>query len=214
MRTLSVVMVALALAGCGDSAVQDAHKAVAYKLMDPGSAQFREDRELADGSVCGEVNGKNSYGAYSGYGHYLARKGADGFQVVLDPQATNADAAQACGYPLAALPAPAPALAQAPAAPVVAAKGPNEIAGVKWSVKVASTSAESAAAMSRKLAGYGYAPYVAREDNVSRVYVGPFDSKSDATRKLDQLRRDHKLRGVLVRYRGVGDLPAPAVVHG
>ncbi|EIK93288.1 sporulation domain-containing protein [Pseudomonas sp. M47T1] len=212
MRTFSILMAASLLAGCGDSAIQDAHKAVAYQLMDPASAQFREDRELADGSVCGQVNGKNSYGAYSGFGHYLARKGADGFQVVLDPQGSNASAAQACGYPLAAVPVAPPA--QAPAAPVAGSKGPNEIAGVRWSVQLASTSAESASLMSKKLAGFGYSPYVAREDNVSRVFVGPFDSRSEATRKLDQLRHDHKIRGIVVRYRGVGDLPAPSVAHG
>ncbi len=211
MRTLSLLMVALALAGCGDSAVQNAHKAVAYRLMDPESAKFREDRELSDGSVCGQVNGKNSYGAYSGFGNYLARKGPDGFEVVLDPQSTNADAAKACGYPLTAV--PAPAVAAAPVA-VAAAKGSGEIAGVRWSVQLASTSPESARLISQKLAGFGYSPYVAREDNVSRVYVGPFGSRSEATHTLDSLRHDHKIRGVVVRYRGTGDLPVPAVAHG
>ncbi|MGY4489755.1 SPOR domain-containing protein [Pseudomonas sp. TE3610] len=214
MRTFSLLMVTLALAGCGDSALESAHKAVAYQLTDPASAQFRGDRELADGSVCGEVNGKNSYGAYSGFGHYLARKGSDGFQVTLDQSSTNAVAAQACGYPLAVVPTPAPAPASAPAPAVAASKGPAEIAGVKWSVQLASTSAGSAALMSKKLKGMGYAPYVAREDNVSRVFVGPFDSRSEATHKLDQLRHDHKIRGIVVRYRGTGDLPAPAVAHG
>ncbi len=210
MRTFPFLMVTLALAGCGDNALQDAHKAVAYQLMDPASAQFRNDRELADGSVCGEVNGKNSYGAYSGFGHYLARKGADGFQVTLDQQSTNAIAAQACGYPLAVVPPPAPA----PAATVATSKGPNEIAGVKWSVQLASTSAGSAALMAKNLKGMGYSPYVAREENISRVFVGPFDSRSEATHKLDQLRHDHKIRGIVVRYRGTGDLPAPAVARG
>jgi len=210
VRTLSLMMVALALTGCGNSAVQDAHKAVAYQLMDPGSATFREDRELADGSVCGQVNGKNSYGAYSGFGNYLARKGASGFTVVLDPQSTNADAAKQCGYPLAAIPAPAPAVA-APAS--ATAQGSNEIAGVRWSVQLVATSPESARLFSSKLSGYGYSPYVAREYNISRVYVGPFDSHTQATHTLDQLRHDHKIRGVIVRYRGVGDLPA-AVAHG
>ena len=212
MRTLSLMMVALAVAGCGDSAVQNAHKAVAYQLQDPGSAQFRADRELGDGSVCGEVNGKNSDGAYSGFGHYLARKGAEGFQVTLDPQARNPEAATACGYPLAAVQAPAPAPAPPPVAE--ASKGVGEIAGVKWSVQLVSTSAGSARLVRQKLKGYGYAAYVTHEDSVSRVYVGPFDSRSQATRKLDQLRREHKMRGVIVRYRGVGDLPAASVVHG
>jgi len=213
VRTLSLMMVALALAGCGDSAVQNAHKAVAYQLQDPGSAQFRADRELADGSVCGEVNGKNSYGAYSGFGHYLARKQADGFQVTLDPQARNASAASTCGYPLVAAAAPAP-VPSTTATPATSAKGVGDIAGVKWSVQLVSTSAGSARLLSQKLKGYGYTAYITHEDTVSRVYVGPFDSRSQATQKLDQLRRDHKMRGVIVRYRGVGDLPAASVAHG
>src|SRR5437868_5054812 len=102
VRTLSIVMVALVLGGCGDSALESAHKAVAYQLMDPDSARFRNDRELADGSICGQVNGKNLYGAYSGFNHYAARKTDHGFDVLIDTQSNNPAAAQLCCYPLAA----------------------------------------------------------------------------------------------------------------
>ncbi|WP_395543272.1 hypothetical protein [Neotabrizicola sp. sgz301269] len=48
---------------------------MAYDLKDPGSAQFRNiraaDVTLSDGTkerrVCGELNGKNSFGAYVGF---------------------------------------------------------------------------------------------------------------------------------------------------
>ncbi|MDE1166266.1 MAG: SPOR domain-containing protein [Pseudomonas sp.] len=199
MRTLTIVLAAMALGGCGNSAVENAHKAVAYQLMDPESAKFREDQVLADGSVCGQVNGKNAYGAYSGYNHYVARKAPTGFDVLIDLQGNNPQAAKLCGYPLAVVPVVAPAATHAV----------NEIAGVKWSVQLASTSSpETARILSNKLAGYGFTPYVAREEGVSRVLVGPYDSRTVATQKLDELRHAHKLRGVLVRYRGVGDLPS------
>ncbi len=45
-----------------------AKKAAAYDLKDPGSAQFRNIRISALPTiVCGEINGKNSYGAFTGF---------------------------------------------------------------------------------------------------------------------------------------------------
>lgn len=45
---------------------KEAQKDVAAKLKDPSSAQFSDVRISETGAVCGKVNGKNSYGAYSG----------------------------------------------------------------------------------------------------------------------------------------------------
>lgn len=39
-------------------------------IKDPKSAQFRNQR-----GVCGEVNAKNSFGAYSGYQRFIAASG-------------------------------------------------------------------------------------------------------------------------------------------
>lgn len=50
-------------------------KAIADSLKDPSSAQFRNVRlvEYLDGAViCGEVNGKNSYGAYVGFNDFVS----------------------------------------------------------------------------------------------------------------------------------------------
>ncbi|WP_420567863.1 hypothetical protein [Thalassovita sp.] len=55
--------------------IQEVERAVAYKLKDPSSAQFREirmiERTHQDGTVstlvCGQVNGKNSFGGYVGF---------------------------------------------------------------------------------------------------------------------------------------------------
>ncbi len=51
---------------------------VTQDFLDPESARFRNERAVrrADGIyVCGEVNGKNSLGAYVGYKHYWATVG-------------------------------------------------------------------------------------------------------------------------------------------
>lgn len=47
---------------------------VALNLKDPASAQFREMYQLRSGTVCGEMNGKNSYGAYAGFTPFFSTK--------------------------------------------------------------------------------------------------------------------------------------------
>lgn len=61
--------------GSRDDLEVEAKKSVANLLKDPGAAQFRnvEVRRYLSGTVvCGEVNGKNSYGAYIGYRRFVA----------------------------------------------------------------------------------------------------------------------------------------------
>lgn len=77
------------LAGCEPSVseIDKAKDAVAEKLRDPSSAKFRnvkggERRGLY--SVCGEVNGKNAYGAYSGYERFITNN--EGSAVYLESQ--------------------------------------------------------------------------------------------------------------------------------
>ena len=49
-------------------AVAQAKSIVARDLKDPSSVQFRDVRlSKASGSVCGEYNAKNGYGAYVGF---------------------------------------------------------------------------------------------------------------------------------------------------
>ena len=43
-------------------------------MLDPGAAQFRKLRKIkttGSAQVCGEVNGKNSYGAYTGFKPFI-----------------------------------------------------------------------------------------------------------------------------------------------
>lgn len=59
----------VAIVGCGgDTAIVNAEEAMRSKLRDPGSAQFRNVERCGAGEIVhGEVNGKNSYGAYTGF---------------------------------------------------------------------------------------------------------------------------------------------------
>jgi hypothetical protein len=45
---------------------------VAAKLNDPGSAEFRNIREISPGKYCGEVNFKNRRGDYVGFTPFTA----------------------------------------------------------------------------------------------------------------------------------------------
>lgn len=53
-----------------DGRPAQAKKLVADSLRDPASAQFRDVVGHGD-AVCGEVNGKNGYGAYAGFKHFI-----------------------------------------------------------------------------------------------------------------------------------------------
>lgn len=53
-------------------------EAMAEYLFDPKSAQYRNLRSGRNGAICGEVNGKNKYGAYVGFKDFvLAANGSD-----------------------------------------------------------------------------------------------------------------------------------------
>lgn len=73
--------------GSQASREKEVQKAVAWQLRDPSSAQFREVREvvLDNGAYayCGSVNGKNSFGAYSGYRDFVVHKGKT---VAIEPE--------------------------------------------------------------------------------------------------------------------------------
>jgi hypothetical protein len=53
----------------GDKAliIEVAKKHLTYNFKDPGSAQYRNVVVTDQKNVCGEVNGKNAYGAYVGF---------------------------------------------------------------------------------------------------------------------------------------------------
>lgn len=80
MRTIAIPLL-LVVGGCGadkpaDELLPVAKQAVASELKDPDSAKFRRLASYPDrGLVCGQVNGKNSYGAYSGFTDFYYNNG-------------------------------------------------------------------------------------------------------------------------------------------
>lgn len=94
MRGIGVAgLVAVLLTGCGES---EGRRIAAAGLRDPSSAQFRDvaTTRLASGgvAVCGEINGKNAYGAYEGFQRFVVWQG----ELHLDPaKAALSEAEQA-----------------------------------------------------------------------------------------------------------------------
>lgn len=72
MRAHTILLICVTMAACGsenrerDELIAEAKAAVGEQLKDPESAKFSEIGVPRPGVVCGKVNGKNSYGAYSG----------------------------------------------------------------------------------------------------------------------------------------------------
>lgn len=72
---------------------------------------------------------------------------------------------------------------------------------ITWSVQVASlASLESAQVLQEKLRQQGYKAYVRSQEGWHRVLVGPFIERAQANRLRDQLARQQKLNGFLVRF--------------
>ena len=94
MRKFTLIAAAaLTLSGCMGSAtftpanapkatVEELLTDVRYSLKDPAAAQFRNVRTYGDGTgtyvVCGMVNGKNSFGGYTGFQPFRASVDASG----------------------------------------------------------------------------------------------------------------------------------------
>lgn len=79
-----------------------AKETVAYELKDPSSAQFRNlyalSRGKGDDTACGEINGKNSYGAYVGFRKFYVY--SDGKYYISDPDSALASLpAEICDKP-------------------------------------------------------------------------------------------------------------------
>lgn len=58
------------LTSCGGGLEDQAKQGLAPILKDASSAQFIELRKDSSGMICGQVNSKNSYGAYAGYSYF------------------------------------------------------------------------------------------------------------------------------------------------
>ena len=72
---------------------------------------------------------------------------------------------------------------------------------VSWSVQLASLSSRASAEnLQKTLRSQGYNAYIRTADGKNRVFVGPLIERAEAERLRDQLNRQHKLNGFVVRF--------------
>lgn len=131
------------------------------------------------------------------------------------PAPAPAAQAPAAAAPQAAKPAPAPKPTPAPAAPVTTPAAPAAPAvakaapsgvdanglSVSWSVQLASMSNRANADnLQKTLRTQGYNAYIRTADGVNRVFVGPLIERAEADRLRDQLDKQQKLKGIVVRF--------------
>ncbi|MEM8871556.1 MAG: hypothetical protein AAGB10_07755 [Pseudomonadota bacterium] len=110
MKTPILLFATILLSGCmgsvptsstpvdgPNSMIEVGREFVTYDFKDPTSAQFRGESlyRLGNGdfAVCGQVNGKNSFGAYNGFQPYYVRLTAAGAGVL---KRTDVLAEQGC----------------------------------------------------------------------------------------------------------------------
>ncbi|WP_322978114.1 SPOR domain-containing protein [Pseudomonas sp. C11] len=100
-----------------------------------------------------------------------------------------------------------PTAVLAPAsAPVAAASKPESrldanTLPISWSVQLASLSSRPGAEnLQKTLRSQGYNAYIRSFDGMNRVFVGPLIERAEAERLRDQLNRQHKLNGFVVRF--------------
>lgn len=120
-------------------------------------------------------------------------------EVPVQPTTTQKPAAPVEPAKPAAVPAPA-------SAPVAAASKPESrldanTLPISWSVQLASLSSRPGAEnLQKTLRSQGYNAYIRSFDGMNRVFVGPLIERAEAERLRDQLNRQHKLNGFVVRF--------------
>ncbi|EKT4465547.1 SPOR domain-containing protein [Pseudomonas putida] len=175
MRKLAVVMAVLALAGC-ENEVEGVHKQVAEYLHNPKTAKFANVRIDTQGSICGQVRGKDDAGQYEAYRSYVAIKHDGQYEIIVDETGNNLRIREVCGG--ADLQRRADALADQPA--------PEG-----WDVEVIQGANMGALSdMTARLIEKGIPSSVEYRDGKPVVLVGPFPTKAEAeARKADVMAR-------------------------
>lgn len=125
------------------------------------------------------------------------------------PEISNADApvaqssqptAPASQTSAPAAPAAPPSTQPAPAAQQEKRLDNNDLP-VSWSVQLASLSNKARASeLQNTLRSQGYNAYVRSVDGMNRVFVGPVVDRGEADRLRDQLSRQQKVNGFVVRF--------------
>jgi DedD protein len=102
---------------------------------------------------------------------------------------------------------PKPAVAPTPASSLAATASKPEsrldanTLPISWSVQLASLSSRPGAEnLQKTLRSQGYNAYIRTFDGMNRVFVGPLVERVEAERLRDQLNRQHKLNGFVVRF--------------
>ncbi|WP_313089469.1 SPOR domain-containing protein [Pseudomonas sp.] len=106
--------------------------------------------------------------------------------------------------PQAPEPAPQPAEPAPPPASAPSAESHLDSADlpVSWSVQLASLSSrDNADKLQKTLRSQGYNAYIRTADGMNRVFVGPLVQRDEADRLRDQLERQQKLNGFVVRFK-------------
>lgn len=115
--------------------------------------------------------------------------------------APAAPVAKPAPKPAAPAAAPATAPAQAAAKPAVPSGVDANGLSVSWSVQLASLSNRANADnLQKTLRTQGYNAYIRTADGVNRVFVGPLIERAEADRLRDQLDKQQKLKGIVVRF--------------
>lgn len=116
------------------------------------------------------------------------------------PPAPAAPAEPTAAAPPPAGPAAAPSSAASPGS--AGSRLDANALPVSWSVQLASLSSRSGAEnLQKTLRSQGYNAYIRSVDGMHRVFVGPVIERTEADRLRDQLNRQQKLDGFVVRYR-------------
>lgn len=134
-------------------------------------------------------------------------------QPLTDESLVASDDIQAAEPATAPEAAPAPAPAAEPATPALVPAKPSaptpapvsrldaDSLPVSWSVQLASLSSrDGAQSLQKTLRSQGYNAYIRTVDGMNRVFVGPLIERGEADRLRDQLNRQHKLNGFVVRF--------------
>ncbi|WP_296255098.1 MULTISPECIES: SPOR domain-containing protein [unclassified Pseudomonas] len=119
--------------------------------------------------------------------------------------ASQARATQVPAKPAPVAPAPAPAKPTTASTPPALATDTNRVdangLSITWAVQLASLSNRANAdALQKTLRTQGYNAYIRSSDGVNRVFVGPLIERAEADRLRDQLDKQQKLKGIVVRF--------------
>ena len=96
-----------------------------------------------------------------------------------------------------------PAASPTASVPAKASESRLDVNGlpVSWSVQLASLSNRASAEnLQKTLRSQGYNAYIRSADGMNRVFVGPVIERAEADRLRDQLSRQQKLNGFVVRF--------------